>query len=351
MALPSMRGQGIQVGTMIKTVSFSELTTARQCPLKHELAYVERWSKEPARDSPLTKGTLWHAVLEIHYNTIREFQQSGGFTIGNGVTGTLGTAAGRVERFLEDVDEDLADLIWWMYQGHVELYGADEGWKILAVEHNAVCRLPTASGRASQFELKIKIDLIVADITRRKAQIWVVDHKSGKNLPGKKELDLDDQFGLYTWGLRSMGRKVFGQIHSAARTTRNLGDFPEKVDTWSLKKAAGEKAGAKPKTQTLEERFQRTLMAKTDIELDSIAREAYQTARSRYAEQADIERARKRAANQGKSLQNIEPPRHTDTDTCRWKCDYTEQCLAGRKGIEMRPFLYDVGFRQNFERH
>lgn len=350
MAVHVLRWQGIQVVPVtLKIVSFSELGCARQCPMKHQLAYVERWSKEPPRDSPLTKGTAWHAALEIHYNIIREFQQDGGHLVNP--ARMLEAAESRVEQFLETLDDDLAELIWWMYQGHVELYGADEGWKILAVEHNAVCRLPLPSGRASQFGLKIKIDLIVADITRRKAQIWIVDHKSGKNLPGKKELDLDDQFGLYTWGLRSMGKKVFGQIHSAARTTRNLGDFPANVELWTAKKAAGDKPGAKPKTQTLEERFHRTPMSRTDIELDTIAREAYRTARNRYRDQAEIERARKTAANKGKSLQTIEPDRHTDPDTCRWKCDYTEQCLAGRKGLAMRPFLHDVGFRQNFERH
>lgn len=349
MAVSPLRWQGIQVVPVtLKIVSFSELGCARQCPMKHQLAYVERWSKEPPRDSPLTKGTLWHAVLEVHYNVIRRHQQEGRATP---VSKILGECALAVEMFLEDADPELAELIWWMYQGHVELYGSDEGWKILAVEHNAECRLPLPSGRASQFGLKIKIDLIVADVTRSKAQIWIVDHKSGRNLPKRKDLDLDDQFGLYTWGLRSMGKKVFGQIHSAARTTRNLGDFPANVELWAAKKAAGDKPGAKPKTQTLEERFHRTPMARTDIELDTIAREAYRTARNRYRDQAEIERARKLAANKGQSLQTIEPDRHTDPETCSWKCDFTEQCLAGRKGLAMRPFLHDVGFRQNFERH
>jgi hypothetical protein len=350
MAVSALRGQRIQVvPLMLKIVSFSELTTARQCPLKHELAYVERWSKEPARDSPLTKGTLWHAALEIHYNVLMDRQREGSGT--NWARDALGEAAIQVERFLEDADQDLADLIWWMYRGHVEMYGADDGWKILAVEHNAQCRLPLPSGRASQFALKIKIDLIVADITRRKAQIWIIDHKSGRNLPKRKDLDLDDQFGLYTWGLRSVGKKVFGQIHNAARTTRNLGDFPQNVELWEAKKAAGDKPGARPKTQTLEERFHRTPMSRTDIELDTIAREAYRTARNRYRDQAEVERERKKAVEQGRSTQAIEPERHTDPETCGWKCDFTEQCLAGRKGLEMRPFLHDVGFRQNFERH
>lgn len=334
---------------MIRTVSFSELTTARQCDLKHELAYVERWSKEPPVDSPLTKGTAWHAVQEIHYNTIKKYQQDGR----NTPTGrVLGEAALHVEQFLEDQPDEIAELIWWMYVGYVDLYGADEGWRILAVEHNAVCRLPTPSGRASQFALKIKVDLIVADITRGKPKIWIVDHKSGKNLPGEKELDLDDQFGLYTWGLRSMGKKVFGQLHNAARTQRNRGDFPDVVQAYEAKKAAGEKAGPKPVGQTLAERFKRTPMSKTEIELDTIAVEAYQTARDRYRQQAETEYRRKRAAN-GKTPTKvaIEPPRSTDPDTCRWKCDFTEQCLAGRKGLEMRPFLQDKGFRQNFERH
>lgn len=324
---------------MLRTVSFSELTTARQCPLKHQLAYVERWSKEPAKDSPLTKGTAWHLAMEAHYGTIQKAQQERRRPL-------LTLCEHAVEQALGETDTELADLVWWMYRGYVDQYGTDEGWRVLAVEHNAVCRLPLPDGRASQFELKVKIDLIVADVTQRKPKTWIVDHKSCKNLPSQKELDLDDQFGLYHWALRSMGKRVFGEIHNAARTQRNLGDFPENVARWQAKKDAGEKAGARPKTQTLDERFKRTPMSKTQAELDTIASEAYRTARNRYRDQAEIERARKQHPDR-----TYEPDRHTDPDQCRWRCDFTEQCLAGRKGLEMRPFLYDVGFRQNFERH
>lgn len=329
-------------------VSYSELSTARQCALKHQLSYVERWTKEPEKDSALTKGTAWHAVLEAHYLTIKRHQElaRNGFATPPGRL--LGECSLRVETLLEEVDTDLADLVWWMYRGFIDQYGTDDQWKILAVEHAAQCRLPTALGRPSGFILKMKIDLIVADITRAKPQVWIVDHKSGKNLPKGKELDLDDQFGLYTWGLRSMGKKVFGQIHDAARTQRNQADHEEFLEDWDARNKLGKTKGKRPEPQTLDDRFLRTPMSRSDIELSTLAVEAYRAMRQRYREQREIEQQN---AQYGGLTTRFESPRSTDPDTCKWKCNFLEPCLAARRGIELRQFLRDKGFEQNFERH
>ena len=48
------------------TISWSEIDAWRQCPLKWRLAYAERWV-EPLVSPALSKGLLWHKVLEIHY--------------------------------------------------------------------------------------------------------------------------------------------------------------------------------------------------------------------------------------------------------------------------------------------
>jgi len=314
-------------------VSFSELNTVRQCSLKHQLDYIERWTKQPAKDSPLTRGTMWHAALDIHYNTIKAWQE------GNReqVPSLAKACESRVEAFLETQDPDLADLVWWMYLGYVEKYGHDRKWKILAVEHAAQCRLPTLTGRPSNFILKMKIDLIVADISRAKPQIWVIDHKSCRNLPKGKELDLDDQFGLYTWGLRQMGKQVFGQIHSAARTERLV----KEKNAWEDRKTY-EVGGVQP----LDERFLRTPMARSDKELDVLAVEAYQAFKERYRQQREIDRANKSQRNR-----RFESPRSTNPDTCKWKCDKLEPCLAARRGLDLRQYLRDKEFVQDFDRH
>lgn len=290
---------------MTHLVSFSELDAFRQCPHKHQLSYKERWqgsSTSPA----LRRGTLWHAVLETHYRYLLECQHPD-------VTYDPNELLARVRPFfypeVGDPTED-QELIHWMYLGHIDHYGTDPNWKILAVEHNAQVWLPTLKGTRSSFKLKIKIDLVVLD--RRTGGLWVVDHKSGKDLPTEKMLDIDDQFGLYTWGLRQLGKQVMGSLHSAARTQRNKDQTKH--------------------PQALEDRFRRTRLFRTDVELDRIAQEAYLTFRRAYAIKGEAERA-------------------PNSDTCRWRCDYTEQCLGGRKGMDERQFLIDSGFIQDFTRH
>jgi hypothetical protein len=215
-----------------------------------------------------------------------------------------------------------------MYEGYVEKWGLDDRWEVLVVEYKTVVPLryaPTKTGRPgrmSKFDLKMIIDLVIRD--RDTGRIWIIDHKSHANLPKARELELDDQFGLYTWGLRQLGHKIFGCIYNTARTTRNKGDFQENLDEWHRKKAAGEKPGALPKQQTLDERYDRYLMNRTVPETDAAAQDALSTALNLYSK-----------ANRGE--------RHTNSDTCRWKCDYTEACLLGRKTGDDREHRVQAG--------
>lgn len=293
-------------------ISYSEIDTAKQCALKHQLAYVERWSRPADPLSALGKGTAWHQVMDAHYTALRRTQDEPADV-------RLKAAREAATEQLREMPDELADLIQWMYDGYAEFYRDDPHWKILGVEHNAVCRLPTINGNPSSFYLKVKIDLVVQD--RRTKNVYVVDHKSGKDLPGEKLLELDDQFGLYTWAMRQMGKKVFGQVHNAARTYRLQNDIRN------------------PGSTPLDERFRRTSMYRTDKELDIVARETYQLAHARYAQQTAVTRV------------GAMSPRSTDPERCSWRCDFKEACLAGRKGIDIRGFLHDQGMEQNFERH
>lgn len=299
-----------------RIISYSEIETAKQCSLKHQLSYVERWSRPQDPLSALGKGTAWHAVMEAHYLALRQQQVSGSPQLQEYTLSLCRTAA---EKVMREMPDELADLIEWMYSGYVGLYGADPEWEILAVEHNAVCRIPTLAGTPSSFWLKVKIDLVVRN--RRTRNVYVVDHKSGKDLPGEKSLELDDQFGEYTWAMRKLGKKVFGQIYNAARTYRLQGDVKN------------------PGSQALEDRFRRVPLYRTDKELDATIRDLYMLARSRYREQAEVTRA------------GAMSPRATDPERCSWRCDFKEACLAGRKGINIQGFLRDQRFVQSFERH
>lgn len=291
---------------MAKTqiVSYSEIDTFRQCPFKHELAYKERWSRPPVEGSPLSRGSLFHSVMEAHYLELQRRRQG---------PSTQAQASADIYRILQGTpaypeQTEEQELVEWMMQGYIEYYGADPTWEIVAVEYANEFWLPTDRGTRSPYKLKIKIDLIVKIAGR----LWIVDHKSCKDLPTDKMLELDDQFGLYTWALRQLGFKVHGSLHNACRTLRYKNNKP----------------------QPLDERFRRTMMYRTDEELVEIAIEAYKTARRAYA-QTKLGMAE----------------RNPNTDTCRWRCDFTEDCLGSRKGVDLRGLLVAHGFEQNRERH
>lgn len=298
------------------TVSYSELDTARQCLKKHEYGYKLRF-QAPETGPALSKGILWHEVMETHYKMIKYWQdehQPGEIVFGDEMLGFEEALMRQVMSVLYEQGQprsEWSELVEWMYRGHVEQYGIDPDWRILAVEHAPLMWLPTPRGGRSRFRIKMKIDLIV----RWNGKIWIVDHKSGKDLPKDKELDIDDQFGLYTWGLRKMGKKVFGQVHSAARTHRNKDQDKH--------------------PQPLDERFRRTRLFRSDDELETIAVEAYRYARVAYSHPIG------------------EAPRSPNPDTCRWRCDFTEACMMGRKtdDARMREMLESMGFTRNLERH
>lgn len=280
-------------------VSFSELDAFRQCPHKHDLSYKQRWS--PATVSrALSIGKLWHLVMENHYRAV----QAGATDLARreAIALLLLEAA--------ETNQEYADLVAWMYDGYEEMWGTDPDWEIVGVEEQHLVRLPALSGRPGRFGrywLRMRADLIVRVRSIRKDRLWLVDHKSGKNLPTDKELEIDDQFGLYTWALQKDGLPIFGSIHGASRTERLVREM------------------------TLEERFRRTPMYRTDQELRRVAQEAAVTARTAYVTYSDGD-----------------APRAPDSDRCRWRCPFTEACLLGRKTGDRneQEFLGSSGFLQ-----
>lgn len=296
------------------TVSYSEISSARRCPLQHQLGYFERWRK-PSTDnlSPSSIGTAWHRVLEVHYNVLKELQQEPT----TGTDDTLWVASAEVDRFMEDnFDYEMRELLVWMYEGYVAEHGTDEEWKILGVEVTGEVRLRPEEAQELDdpkgFWLKYKADLLI----EYQGKIWIVDHKSYRNAPTNLDLDFDSQFDLYAWAFRQQGTPVFGQIYNGARRFRTQ------------------------KPQPVADRHVRHMTHRSDHELDIIARDAYLTMRSRYAEQGKFD-----------SLGITESPRHVDSRGCNHLCDFKEACLLGRKGVPLRDNLTGRGFVQNFERH
>lgn len=281
---------------------------------KHLLAYRERW-QGPVMGEALAKGILWHNVMETHYKVLKQIQDELRAEPKLRFTdkAKLARIADAVRPFLADPksgkQSEHQELIEWMYINYVAMWGLDEEWEVVAVEHAPVVRLLRPDGSPSNFSLKLKIDLVVRDRSTR--QLWIVDHKSGKDLPTDKMLELADQFGLYAWALRQLGRPVFGELHNATRTQRNKD----------------------PKTQPPEKLNKRTPMYRTDAELNTIATEALATFELAY------------------SLPLGAAPRSPNEDTCRWRCDFTEICLLGRKGLDVHGLMGEYGYVQDFTRH
>lgn len=307
-------------------VSYSELDTFRQCPLKHYLAYVQRWKKETTSPA-LARGTAWHAILEAHYGCIAEIQATGDVRVLSLKEQAVAkrNAFDAVQLVIRDcgLDDEEKDLLIWMYDGYVEMYGVDPDWWIVAIEYAEPVVLPNPTGGYSRFELKTKIDLVVRDLSLPGHPYKIVDHKTASNLPTDKELDLDDQFGLYELAVTAAGVwPILGTIYSASRTRQNLGDKPG-ADT------------KKNKPQTLEQRFYRHRMTRGPAELAAIGADAYNAALASRS-----------------ALNKAHPYASPNTDQCKWKCDFLEQHLAARKiGCTVEDVLSKGGFVQDFTRH
>ena len=262
-------------------VSWSEISSARQCPHKHRLEYRDRWRRD-TKSQALKTGLLWHAALEWHY---------------------IGQNPG--DLFVSQEDQTTADLVRWMWDGYqakwFDTNGEDLEWEVVSAEQ------PFEIELGYGYRFKGRLDLLVRD---ERDRVWIVDHKSGGQMPNATDLAFDDQFGLYMWALRSLGVDVFGMCWNAALTRRN-----------------------KVKAQDLDDRFRRLKLHRTDEELSLVAADALDTVRYMYEHHPD--------------------QRHPNTQTCKYRCDYSEACLIGRKsgGVAEIEALEAYGFAQNWERH
>lgn len=305
-------------------VSYSELDTFRQCPLKHHLLYQRRWTKPTKPGSALDKGSLWHLVMEDHYGVIKTWQDINRRRMSKVAERKVLTRAAKLVRDrLHDPDggeywSDVHELVAWMYEGYVEKYGADLNWRITGIEHQIQLPLLDAKGNASRYILKAKLDLIVREWDS--GNLWIVDHKSGQNLPTQMDLEIDDQFGLYTWLMRRVNKPVMGSLHSAARTTRNVGDWPD---------------ATKGKPQSLDQRMSRTYLNRGEIELTNLALDAYYAAKAAYPDDPAY------------AARYSSP----DPRSCGWKCDVKEPHLQMRSGSNPDAVMIDFGFKVDRTRH
>lgn len=284
-------------------VTYSELDAFRQCPLKHQWSYRDKWVMDAKTGTALSRGSLWHLVMECHYTWIQRF--------GDKDLTLVFVRDWIAQHLLFDQagnqDEDQV-LVEWMYDGYLDCYGFDERWEIILIEFAGQVSLPAPDG-GPPIDLRFKIDLLIRD--RQTGQLWLVDHKSARDFSRQTEIDLDDQFGLYTWALRLLGWPVVGTIRSDARTQRNKGPM------------------------ATDQRFRQVFTYRTDTELDNIARDAYVTARAAWYPHED-------------RMVYSSPL----TFTCSWRCSFVQPHIEIRKGTaDEETVMRDFGFRRNDKKH
>lgn len=325
------------------TVSNSEAESAARCAFQHQLQYRERWTRDFNPESAAGKGIAWHEILEGHYRCIQHAQhqaeEAGEPWWAFDQEEALREAKAVAQMVIRDYEKkslELGELLSWMYAGYVDQWGADPDWRILDVERagdvdlspEAARWLPPLIGKdgptaVGQFRFKYRVDLLIEE----NGKIWVVDHKSCHNFPSELDLDFDAQFDRYTWALRQEGLNVYGQMYNQAR--RRM-----------LKRQ-----------QTTDERHRRPRTHRTPRELDKIAEDLFRSIYARYAQQVDLEATADVLRESDPEMPPVDAPRQTSSRHCAHLCDFTEACLAGRKGNDSRLFLAEEGFRQSFVRH
>jgi hypothetical protein len=328
-----------------RIVSYSELASYRQCPLKHHLEYNQRWTKEQRPDGALAKGSAWHLVMEDHYRAM-QLAQDGKHEPADRWAKAVMAGRKRLHSMRNDLNYDL---LVWMYDGYIKQW-KDEAktWHIEAVERKFVAELPRIDNGddvGSKIGIKVRLDVLVYDTET--GGYWIVDHKSGADLPIQQDLEIDDQFGLYTAILRDLGIDVMGAIHNAARTKMNQGDEPDFAaktermveardamekgpERTELSRKIGSRRNSKP--QTLEQRFSRTYLNRTNQELESIKKDAAAVA----------------AVMTWPGLPLFSSP---NPRSCGWMCSFKEAHLTMREGRPMEQTMREYGFEQNFTRH
>lgn len=309
-------------------------TVSYRCPLKWSWGYRDRWRKANPTTGSRALGTWWHTIKEAHYRALQHYQlNTGNATPEPGSPNYMSVkryvlAMARAELAeVQDPDDRLK--LEWMYAGYLEQYDLDQGYKILEIECKDEIQLGHLSD-GTEVWIKTRIDLIVENLVDGGIEIW--DHKSGRNLSTNLALELDAQFDLYILLKRVQGVKVRQAIRNEARTTMNKGDQPNALADWTAKKARGEKAGAKPVEQTLEQRFQRLPLDRTTAELKYVAQDTLDLVENMYGPHA----ARITASQ--------------NPDTCQWKCDFLDAHLMVRKGEPVEAVLEENGFEQETER-
>jgi hypothetical protein len=243
------------------TVSYSSITTHRQCPQRWKYRYSDRLETATFASVHLTFGSWWHALRALDsvergvmHGTLRyapeEIRPLGKFVEGpvlppqGGASAVLAAAEAwertwsekRQEVWTETLGEGLTARLLWLDSSWRSAYADD-----LETEHPVAVELPVERALTGTSPLIGFVDEIFSD--SRRGLTVVRDHKTSKTLPLTSSMDdlSDSQLSLYAWaaapqveewGLPPIAATSYDRVRSVKPTA------PRLTQTGTLSKVA-----------------------------------------------------------------------------------------------------------------
>lgn len=178
-------------------VTHSMIKSFRRCPRQTLYKQVERL-KPRSVSKPLKRGTWIHALLECYY------------TGGDWLVEHKKWTARFNKLFVEEQDAlgDLPREIKQLMQSYFWHYRDDEDWITHEIEFTIETELPNGQLYRGKVDALVENDY----------GLYIVDHKSHKQLPDLTNRLLDPQSVLYVWAARREGIPVKGFIWNYIKT-------------------------------------------------------------------------------------------------------------------------------------
>jgi RecB family exonuclease len=175
-------------------IHVTDRSAFKECRRKWDYSTVQRlMEKGETIGSPLWTG------LSIHHALARYYQD-----------GVIPTEAWPEYEGTDKADLPTRELCLGMLDGYyAKAQASDLGWKVEMVEQEFTVKVPGTHHR-----LIATIDLLI----KKGNEYWVVDHKTAKDLPSEKALELNDQMTAYLWVLRQeLGITARGCIYNVLK--------------------------------------------------------------------------------------------------------------------------------------
>lgn len=288
-------------------ISYSEISDWEQCHRKHHFGYKDNLKPNVMNLDVMAFGRMVHAGLQGFYDWKGLFIGSLPYSAEEAGRWAAQAWWDRwIETWKNDLDpvseelavgwRNLAYLVLDRYFAYAFAQGDIGGWDIVTVEKSLRWRIPH-----TPLFLTGTLDLLV----RYEGKLWIVDHKTVKQLIDPKELDYNSQFLHYAY----LVWRIYGELPAGAIYNQIVKGVPEKPD-----------AEMKLPDKTHMPRRERPFFAREIVYFSREELESYGEAVKRRASEI-------RAAHRTSAL----PDPRLDPQKCLWRCSFKTLCDAARK--------------------